>query len=181
MERVAVDHPPVAQREDLHGRALAVDGDPDDVDVSDRAPVGRLPLGEALDRVQPVAVARGVLVALLGRGGAHLLLELAPDRPVVAGEELDHLLDHGAVVLLRDVADAGRVAALDVVVEARDPAVPARLRPLARPVAEDAVQDVERLAHLLRVRVRPEVLDAAPVPLRVNMTRGYSSSTVTAM
>ena len=39
------------------------------------------------------------------------------------------------------------------------------LRPLARPVAEDAVQDVERLAHLLRVRVRAEVDDAAPVPL----------------
>ena len=43
--------------------------------------------------------------------------------------------------------------------------MPARLRPLARPVAEDAVQDVERLAHLLRVRVRAEVDDAAAVPL----------------
>ena len=39
------------------------------------------------------------------------------------------------------------------------------LRPFARPVAEDAVQHVERLAHLLRVRVRPEVDDAAAVPL----------------
>ena len=70
-----------------------------------------------------------------------------------------------AVVLLRHVADAGRQAALDVVVEARDPAVAAGLRALARPVGEDAVQDVERLAHLLRVRVRAEVDDAAPVPL----------------
>ncbi len=43
--------------------------------------------------------------------------------------------------------------------------MPARLRPLARPVAEDAVEDVERLAHLLRVRVRAEVPDAGPVPL----------------
>ena len=50
-------------------------------------------------------------------------------------------------------------------VEARDAAVPSRLRPLARPVAEDAVEDVERLAHLLRVRVRAEVPDARPVPL----------------
>ena len=33
------------------------------------------------------------------------------------------------------------------------------------PEAEDAVQHVERLAHLLRVRVRAEVDDAAPVPL----------------
>ena len=70
-----------------------------------------------------------------------------------------------AVVLLRDVADARREAAIDVVVEARNPAVPARLRPLARAVAEDAVEDVERLAHLLRVRVRAEVPDSRPVPL----------------
>ena len=52
-----------------------------------------------------------------------------------------------------------------MVVEARDAAAPAGLRPFARPVAEDAVQHVERLAHLLRVRVRPEVDDAAAVPL----------------
>ena len=39
------------------------------------------------------------------------------------------------------------------------------LRPLARPELEDAVEHVERLAHLLRVRVRAEVDDAAPVPL----------------
>ncbi len=41
----------------------------------------------------------------------------------------------------------------------------AGLGPLAGPVAEDTVQDVERVAHLLRVRVRPEVDDPAPVPL----------------
>src|SRR5581483_10750434 len=38
-------------------------------------------------------------------------------------------------------------------------------RPLARPIAEDAVEHVERLAHLLRVRVRAEVPDPGPVPL----------------
>ena len=114
---------------------------------------------------QPVAVARRVLEPLLGRGRAHLLLEAAADRPVVPRQELDHLVDELAVVVLGDVADAGREAALDVEVEARDPAAPAGLRPFARAVAKHAVQDVERLAHLLGVRVRPEVDDAAPVPL----------------
>jgi hypothetical protein len=52
-----------------------------------------------------------------------------------------------------------------VEVEARDPGVAARLRPLAGAVLEDAVEHVERLAHLLRVRVRAEVDDPAPVPL----------------
>ena len=41
----------------------------------------------------------------------------------------------------------------------------AGLRPLARPELEDAVEHVERLAHLLRVRVRPEVDVPATVPL----------------
>ena len=158
VERVAVDHPAFAQREHLHGCPLGRDRDADHVDRADRLALDRLALGEPLDRAQPVAVARGVLEALLGRGLAHLLLEPPADRPVVARQELDHLVDQLAVVLLRDVADARRVAALDVEVEARDAAVPAGLRAFARPVAEDAVQHVERLAHLLRVRVRAEVL-----------------------
>ena len=50
-------------------------------------------------------------------------------------------------------------------VEARNPGVAAGTRPLAGTELEDAVQHVERRAHLLRVRVRPEVHGAAPVPL----------------
>src|SRR5262249_20208714 len=145
--------------------AVGPEGDTDGVDRPDRAPLDRLPLGEALDRVQAVAVARRVLEPLVPCRLAHLPLELSPDRAVVAREKLDHPVDDPAVVLLGDVLHAGGEAALDVVVEARDAAVPARLGSLARPVAEDAVEHVERLAHLLRVRVRPEVEDAATVPL----------------
>src|SRR5205823_5213921 len=138
--------------EHLHRRPLGRDGDPDDVDRPDRLPLDGLPLRQALDRAQPVPVARRVLEALLRRRLAHLLLEPPADRAIVARQELDHLVDDLAVLLLRDVADAGGVAALDVVVEARDAAVAARLGPLAWPVTEDPVQDVEGLAHLLRIR-----------------------------
>ena len=165
VEAVAVDHLPVAEREDLHGRLVAVDREPDHVDRPDVAPVGRLPLGEVPDREEPVPVARRLLEALVRRRLAHPLLELALDRLRVAREEADHALDDLAVVLLRDRPDARREAAVDVEVEARDAGVAARARPLAGPEAEDAVQDVERLAHLLRVRVRPEVDGAAAVPL----------------
>ena len=165
VEGVAVDQPAVAQREDLHRRPVALDGEPDHVDAADRAPVGRLPLDQVPHREQPVAVARRLLEALALGGVLHLPLELALDRPRLAREELDHAVDDLAVVLLRDVAHARRQAALDVVVEARNPAVAAGLRALAGPVREDAVEHVERLAHLLRVRVRPEVDDPAPVPL----------------
>ena len=118
-----------------------------------------------LDASQPVAVARGLLEPLVGGRFLHLPLELALNRLDVPRQELDHLIDDRPVVLLRHVADAGREAAFDVVVEAGNPRVTARLRPLARPVREDAVQDVQRLAHLLRVRVRPEVDDPASVAL----------------
>src|SRR5207245_1582443 len=70
-----------------------------------------------------------------------------------------------AVVLLRDVSDARSEAALDVEVEAGNTRVATGFRALARPVWEHAIEDVEGLAHLLRVRVRPEVPDARPVAL----------------
>jgi hypothetical protein len=161
----AVDQPAVAEREDLDGRAVTLEREADDVDVAGGAPVGSLPLGEVAHGEQAVAVAGGLLEALVLCRIHHLRLELALDRTRLAREELDHPVDDLAVRLLRDVADARRQAALDVVVEARDPGVAARLRPLARPVRKDAVEHVERLAHLLGVRVRPEVDDAAPVPL----------------
>jgi hypothetical protein len=165
VEAVAVDELAAPQREDLDGRVVALRADADHVDGADGATVGGLPLGEVLHRLQPVAVARRLLEALLAGGVTHPLLQLAQDRPRVAGEELDHAVDDRAVLLPRDVADAGRLAALDVVVEARDPAVAPGLRPLAGAELEDPVQHVERLAHLLRVRVRAEVPDPAPVAL----------------
>src|SRR4029077_5824351 len=130
-----------------------------------RLPPDRLPLDEVLHGEEPVAVARRVLEPLLGGRLLHLPLELPLDWLHVAGENLDHVVDDPPVVVRRDVADARGEAAVDVVVEARDPAVAAGLRPLTRPIAEDAVEHVERLAHLLRVRVRAEVPDAGPVPL----------------
>ena len=74
---MAVDEPAVAEREHLHRCRLAARGEADDVDRADRPLVGRLPLGQVADRLEPVAVARGLLEVLaLGRG-VHLLLELA--------------------------------------------------------------------------------------------------------
>src|SRR5262245_3778061 len=124
-----------------------------------------MPLGQSPDSAQPVAVAGGFLEALTVGGLVHLPLELTLDRPRVTGEEVDDAVDDLGVGLLRDVADARRVAALDVVVEAGNPRVAAWLRPLARAVLEDPVEHVERLAHLLRVRVWAEVGDASAVPL----------------
>ena len=98
MEAVAVDHLPVAEREHLHGRLVAVDREPDDVDRPDVSPVGRLPVGEVADREEAVPVARGLLEALVRRCLAHALLELALDGLRVAGEEADDAVDDLRVV-----------------------------------------------------------------------------------
>src|SRR3954447_26369241 len=107
-----------------------------------------------LDREEPVAEPRRLLEALVLGGRAHATLELALNRLRVARQELHDAVDDLRIFRSRDVADARRVAAVDVVVEARDARVPAGLRPLARAVTENPVQHVERLTHLLRVRVR---------------------------
>ena len=63
-----------------------------------RPSAGRRPAARrgAGPRQQPVAVARGVLEALLGGRLAHLPLELALDRLRLAREELDHAVDDRA-------------------------------------------------------------------------------------
>src|SRR5439155_21126181 len=165
MEGVTVDHLAVAEREDLDDCTFALDGEPDHVDRPDRPPIRRLPLGEMLDAAEAVAISGRFLEALLGGGVPHLLVELALDRLRVAGKKLDHLVDDLSVALLRDVPHAGGQTAVDVVIEAGNAGVPPRLRPLARAVGEDTIEDVERLTHLLRVRVGPEVDDTAAVPL----------------
>ena len=133
VEGVAVDHLPLAEREDLHRAAVALDREADHVDGADRTLVRGLALREVPDREEPVPKPRRLLEALAGRRLHHPLLDLPLDRLGLAGEELDHAVDDRPVVLLRDVVHARRVAAVDVVVEARDPGVAARLRPLARP------------------------------------------------
>ena len=130
VEAVAVDQLPVAQREELHRGPIAVDRDPDRVDRPDRPLVRRLPLGEVADREETVPVARRLLEALVLGRQLHLPLQLAHDRPRLPGQELDDAVDHAPVVLLRHVAHARRQAALDVVVEARNPRVAPRLSAL---------------------------------------------------
>ena len=89
VEGVPVDQPAAAEREDLHGGGPAAGGDPDHVHGADRALVGGLALGQVADRGEPVAVAGGLL-ELLPLGGLRIFLQLAQDRPRLAGEELDH-------------------------------------------------------------------------------------------
>ena len=77
--------------------------------------------------------------------------------------KMHHLVDVGAVVVLGDRLDARSLAALDVVQQARPRQRAHALLDLdrARPEREQAADEVHRLVHAARARVRPEV--ARPV------------------
>ena len=172
IEALAVGEHAVADLEDL-GVGLALgDGDRDRVKRPGALVGDALALEQRADRPQAVALARGVLEALLRRGHPHLELELALDLLVAAREERDHAVDRGAVALPVDVADARGLAALDVVVQARRAAAPPRGRAVAGAEHEHLAEHLERRAHALGVGVGAEVRAVAAVALAGEVDAG---------
>jgi hypothetical protein len=165
VEGLAVGEHAVADLEDLRVGVGPVDGDGDDVDRPDRLVGHALALEQRAHGAQAVALERRLLVLARDRRRLHLLLEVALDLAVAPGEEGHDAVDRLVVLLARDVADAGRPAALDVVVQARRARAPPRLDALAGTEEEDLAQQVERAAHALGVRVGPEVDAVAAVAL----------------
>ena len=154
---MALGEDAVADLEHLRVRLGALDRDGDQVGGVERVGGDAAALHQRADRREPVADDRGALVLLVGRRLGHLALEVALDVAVAAGEEVDDRVDLAPVLLAVDVADAGRRAALDVVVEAGHARAPPRLGPLAGAVLEQPAEQVERLADPLRRRVGAEV------------------------
>jgi hypothetical protein len=107
----------------------------------------------------------GALELLPLGGGLHLALLLALDLAVAAGEEVDDRVDVAAVLLPADVLDAGRPAALDVVVEAGAAGAAARLLALAGAELEELAEQVERLPDPLGAGEGAEVGAAGAVLL----------------
>src|SRR4029079_16654324 len=113
IEALALGEHAVADLEDLRVRILALDSARDQVGAAQRAPRHHLALHHAGDRIQPVAE-ESCPLEVLGLGGfLHLLLEVARDLLVATGEEADDPIDVPAVLILVDVTDTGRLAALD--------------------------------------------------------------------
>ncbi len=128
IEAVTLGEDPVAHLEHLRVGAAALHRDRDQVGAVERLAGDAAALHQRAHGLEPVAVDRRPLV-LLGRGRlGHLAIEVALDVAVAAREEVDDRLDVSPVLLAVDVADAGRLASLDVVVEARDPGPASRLR-----------------------------------------------------
>ena len=122
-------------------------------------------LQQRMHRPQPVALERGLLELLRGRGGEHARFELLLERLEAPAEEVDHPVDARAVLLLGDVSNARGTAALDVVVQAGTAAAASRLGAGAGAEHEHLRQHLERAPHALGVRVGAEVGAARMVAL----------------
>jgi hypothetical protein len=126
----------------------------------------------ALEVAEGVAkLARALEIEPLG-GLLHARRDAAHHLVGLAVEEDGDLVDHRPVVLERLVADARGLAALDREVEAGALGHLARHVVVARPHREDALDDVQRLAHPPDVGVRTEVARPSLWRRRVTNTRG---------
>jgi hypothetical protein len=159
-EAPRADDPALAdmQRLDVDLAALAREGE----DVPIDAALGHdlLALDRALDRRDPVAQARGVLVALLAGRRLHLALDLVDELPRAPAQEEHrpaHLL---RVRLLRRQPAAGSEAALHLVLDTGPPAacvvVEGRLG--ARPQRKEPLQLRERALERDAGGIGPEIL-----------------------
>src|SRR6202034_2809709 len=133
------------------------DGDRDRVERADRTLGDALAFHQRTHRAQAVALECGLLVVERGRGAVHPLLQVALDRAEAAGEEVDHAVDAVAVVLLVDIPDAWRLAALDVVVQAWATAAPPGFGTGTGAIHEYLGEHLQRRAHPLGAGVWTEV------------------------
>ena len=154
--------PPAAHIEDLHRDLERVLRQRDHVRVGAVAEHYRVLRQRLVQRAEVVADLRGPLVLQLGRRGLHLLLQPAHVRRGLAGQEGGEVVDDLAVLVLTDLAGAGRGALADVAEQAgpADLAVPVEDALAARAHREHPQQQVDGLADRPGVTVRTEVPDA---------------------
>ena len=158
------DHPAVPHPEQHADRIVPVAREPDHVGVAAADDLHRWRLLELLQPPQRVPQLAGALVVLALRWQSCITSR--DPRPHVLGpalEEVEHVVDHPAVLLLALPADARRPAPADVVVETGP------LPPLPREVVvtgshgEDAPDDRQRPPQLADVGVGAEVPGAGDV------------------
>ena len=156
---LAPDQLAAAHEEHLHPRLVAAAGHRDDVVVLAGQRDHLLALGYALDCAQLVAEA-GCPLELPRLGGVLHLAAQVPNHGLRAAlHEQHHLVYDLAILLAAGRADAGRNAAIDVVLQAGAGVVAAYL-PGAGAIGEQLLEQGHRLSHGACAGVRAEVAGA---------------------
>ena len=118
-EFVAADHLACADKQQRDDGVEPVALDREHVEVEIFGKRADLPADELVEHLQFLPVIERKLILFTLRRLVHLVGQQLGDRLVVAGQKGYHLFDDCAVLLFGYLAGAGRVAALDVIVEAR--------------------------------------------------------------
>ncbi len=146
----------VAHHHQVHTGDPALAHARDRVRVERLRRVGVLPLLDARERRDLVAVHRRLFELEPLRGGLHALDQGLHDVVLAALEEELRVADVLRIRLGRDVADTGRGAAPDLMEQAR-PRPVAERRVLARAQTEDLLQELDRLTHRPCARIGAKV------------------------
>ncbi len=142
--RAGAEIAPGAEKEDLNGDMAAFLMRGDNVGVVDPGDMDILARLDGRQNLDAVAQFRGGFVIELVARLLHLLGEIPLQFAVLAGQERPRFVDLFAVLRRRDLADAGRGASLDVILQAW---ARARLEDIVRaiPQHEGALQMDHRL------------------------------------
>ena len=153
VEGLAVGQHPLAHLEHLGVGVDVLRCDRHRVERPDRVVGHPLALQQRAHCLQLVAELRRRLELLVRRGQLHRLVQVALDLAVATREEGDDRLDVLPVLLLAHRVDTRRLAALDVVLQARAARQPAGLPALTGAVLEHLAEQVQRaLARAWRWR-----------------------------
>ena len=150
------DEVPVAEEVDRDDRDAVPARDADDVAVGEVGGDGVLAGDRRLEGLEPVALeSRALVLERLG-GRLHPRVQARGEAVVAAAQDRERALDVLGVGLGRDLADAGRAAAADLVVEA-GPLALQELAVAARAQRVERAEEGEGAPHRLRGREGPEV------------------------
>ncbi len=149
------EHPALADLEDQPARVVTHAREADDVPVLSRQARHALSFADLLQLIDLPLVPGGALELEPLRRAPHALLERPPRGAGIALQEAHHLVDHRAILLLRDVPHARRLAAIDVIIETR----------ACRTLVEEAIAaGADREEVLDERQVPPEELDLGERP-----------------
>ena len=155
--RLVAEMAAAAHHREIHAHLPAQRDDRENIDVVVAADFDRLLMQHGRKRAHLVAHRRGLLEFQLGGEAMHLLLEFLHHFALPAEQETRCIRHIARVILVADQADARSGAAPDLMQQTRPRAVREH-RVLAGAQLEDALQDLDALAHGPRARERPEVL-----------------------
>ena len=151
------DHPAVAHPDEHRHRVVAIPGEPDGVGISRADDLHSHRLLQPLQPSERIPQLPGALVVLGAARLEHCLADLAPQISRLALEELQHVVDHAAIVGTLLPPHAGRLTPPDVVVEAGTFAALLRQDVVTAPDGVEPPDDRQCAPQLPHVGVGSEV------------------------